>query len=649
MKQSQMLCWLMGLVLVAGAFYTISTVSIGTRTLDWAGSPPPAGEEEGLQSNEAQFLLRESQRLDDELKALDDTFLSLSAALETKTEAVHELMDKYGLTDTDLVSYGLATEAEEEAKEEKVYQGPSLRAPRTPAELTEVAEKGETRWATRFLRHKSVVSPGIRYCNHVKSVEHRVREAAMHIAGDELRVSRAFAVPGLGPYMDGTSATFTLPPFPGGHPNTRHCRALLMAARENHEMGDAELEGCTDVYSAVAAMHTDDNEEWAKFETFSSENLDQMSALLMVRDPLATLNAIHILGKTHALIAVAEQGVPENQFGLYNCPGVTALVVPVSLVDMDHDPSTSPLPFVDAFLMMNSDIRNPSATWDELTTAQRAQAGLLSAGFESTATELPQRTSAGSLMINWNRPGDTGAVRLDGDVNIFGSSTVFSNSINNIFPAVGWFRNEPLDVQRKYPVGVLLGAGPGQCGKAEELLAVLEDYMPVNVYVLGLHKSECAKLATGLLCAEFPDCCDFDPDELSAMFGKNDGDALLEAQQACIAYHHKITIVVEDEAWTYKYISSALWNTLSSGSVPLYYGTRALTAMLPSRASAIMVRDYESYHQVARYLVQLVSNDYHYEAHTAWRTQPFSNAFLDELRRASTSLVCQAAAAAVLD
>ena len=57
------------------------------------------------------------------------------------------------------------------------------------------------------------------------------------------------------------------------------------------------------------------------------------------------------------------------------------------------------------------------------------------------------------------------------------------------------------------------------------------------------------------------------------------------------------------------YVTEKLWRTLATGSVPIYLGAPNIETLLPNKKSAILVKDFQSPHEVAQYVHQMNNDD----------------------------------------
>ena len=57
------------------------------------------------------------------------------------------------------------------------------------------------------------------------------------------------------------------------------------------------------------------------------------------------------------------------------------------------------------------------------------------------------------------------------------------------------------------------------------------------------------------------------------------------------------------------FVTEELWRTLATGSVPIYLGAPNIETLLPNKKSAILVKDFQSPHEVAQYVHQINNGD----------------------------------------
>ncbi|KAL7453197.1 hypothetical protein ACHAWC_004863 [Mediolabrus comicus] len=92
---------------------------------------------------------------------------------------------------------------------------------------------------------------------------------------------------------------------------------------------------------------------------------------------------------------------------------------------------------------------------------------------------------------------------------------------------------------------------------------------------------------------------------------------------------------------TNDYITEKLWQTLESGTVPVYLGAgNVKDHHLPSN-SVIYVSDFSSITDLAKYLVEVASNETLYNTYHLWRTQPLPKAFRDKYFPVSGDTHCR--------
>lgn len=89
------------------------------------------------------------------------------------------------------------------------------------------------------------------------------------------------------------------------------------------------------------------------------------------------------------------------------------------------------------------------------------------------------------------------------------------------------------------------------------------------------------------------------------------------------------------------YITEKLWQTLESGTVPVYLGAENIKDHHLPTNSVIYVSDYSSIADLAKYLVEVTSNETLYNTYHLWRTQPLPKAFRDKYFPVSGETHCR--------
>jgi alpha-1,3-fucosyltransferase 10 len=87
------------------------------------------------------------------------------------------------------------------------------------------------------------------------------------------------------------------------------------------------------------------------------------------------------------------------------------------------------------------------------------------------------------------------------------------------------------------------------------------------------------------------------------------------------------------------YVTEKLYEPLAAGSVPVYLGAPNVAAMAPSPKSFIDVRDFAGPAELAAHLRELERDPAAYDAHLAWKREPFGPAFQALLNQQGTHAV----------
>lgn len=89
------------------------------------------------------------------------------------------------------------------------------------------------------------------------------------------------------------------------------------------------------------------------------------------------------------------------------------------------------------------------------------------------------------------------------------------------------------------------------------------------------------------------------------------------------------------------YITEKLWQTLESGTVPVYLGAENIEDHYLPTNSVIYVNDYPSTADLAKYLIEVASNETLYNSYHSWRTQPLPKEFRDKYFPVSGDAHCR--------
>ncbi|ESP01435.1 hypothetical protein LOTGIDRAFT_111725 [Lottia gigantea] len=106
--------------------------------------------------------------------------------------------------------------------------------------------------------------------------------------------------------------------------------------------------------------------------------------------------------------------------------------------------------------------------------------------------------------------------------------------------------------------------------------------------------------------------------------GMNHGDFL------DLVSKYKFSLAIENGVCT-DYVTEKLWRPLSVGSVPIVYGSPTVQELLPSNHSAIIINDYKTVEELAKYLTFLDNNNEEYEKYLDWKKTGVTNQILKQI------------------
>ncbi|XP_061166159.1 alpha-(1,3)-fucosyltransferase 10-like [Saccostrea echinata] len=136
----------------------------------------------------------------------------------------------------------------------------------------------------------------------------------------------------------------------------------------------------------------------------------------------------------------------------------------------------------------------------------------------------------------------------------------------------------------------------------------LMEYIPVDSYGLCLHNRDLPKHLR---------------DSIEGMFHE-DFYKLISKYKFAVAIENALCVA---------YVTEKLWRPLHVGTIPIVMGSPKVKDLLPSNRSAIIVDDYESVEDLAKYLKYLDKNDEEYEQYFEWKKSGISNGYLLSLLR----------------
>ncbi|XP_062607932.1 alpha-(1,3)-fucosyltransferase 10-like [Saccostrea cucullata] len=131
----------------------------------------------------------------------------------------------------------------------------------------------------------------------------------------------------------------------------------------------------------------------------------------------------------------------------------------------------------------------------------------------------------------------------------------------------------------------------------------LMEYIPVDSYGLCLHNRDLPKHLR---------------DSIDGMFHE-EFYKLISKYKFAVAIENAICV---------DYVTEKLWRPLHVGTVPIVLGSTKVKDFFPSNKSAIVVDDYESVEDLAKYLKYLDNNDDEYQQYLDWKKSGISNGYL---------------------
>jgi hypothetical protein len=91
---------------------------------------------------------------------------------------------------------------------------------------------------------------------------------------------------------------------------------------------------------------------------------------------------------------------------------------------------------------------------------------------------------------------------------------------------------------------------------------------------------------------------------------------------------------------TNDYITEKLWGTLSSGTIPIYFGAPNAKEHVPFNG-VIFVDDFPTIESLAEYLIKVSNDQKLYESYHIWRKEPLPDAFLAKYNISRTHSKCR--------
>lgn len=113
----------------------------------------------------------------------------------------------------------------------------------------------------------------------------------------------------------------------------------------------------------------------------------------------------------------------------------------------------------------------------------------------------------------------------------------------------------------------------------------------------------------------------------------------LNPEKMCAYSKVKIALAFENTCEE-GYMTEKLWQPLMAGAVPFYYGAPDVKQWLPHPDAAILVSDFDSVLDAARYAKEVMLNESLWRKHTDWKDQPFSLKFQHLVRTGNKNILC---------
>lgn len=98
---------------------------------------------------------------------------------------------------------------------------------------------------------------------------------------------------------------------------------------------------------------------------------------------------------------------------------------------------------------------------------------------------------------------------------------------------------------------------------------------------------------------------------------------------------YRFTLAFENSR-TQDYVTEKFFDPLKAGSIPVYYGAPNIADFAPGDHCFVDVQQFHCPRDLARYLLQVASNEDEYQAYFAWKQRPFAKAFLSKVDQVSS-------------